>query len=251
MEDLVSRGVVMAGWNDVPHIPKHEQRDLLKTIPPYQRDARTKGIPQLGAGAIYPIAETEITCDPFKIPAHWPRCYALDVGWKRTAALWGALDREINCWYLYAEYYRGHAEPSVHAAAIKARGEWIPGCIDPAARGRGQRDGEQLTENYRDLGLDLSLADHAVEAGIFDVYNRLSTGGLKVFSLLKCWLAEYRIYRRDEIGRIAHTADHLMDDTRYLVRTGQSICITEPIEDGYVQSQQAAQARGKSKTGYG
>jgi hypothetical protein len=125
------------------------------------------------------------------------------VGWKRTAALWGAYDREAETWFLYAEHYRGHAEPSVHAAAIRARGEWIPGCIDPAARGRSQDDGKKLTDSYRDLGLELYLADHAVEVGIFDVYQRLSTGTLKVFTLLRSWLAEYRIYRRDELGRIA------------------------------------------------
>ena len=247
----MSRGVVMAGWRDVPHIPKQEQKDLLRTIPPYQRDARTKGIPQLGRGAIYPIEETEITCEPFKIPKHWPRAYALDVGWKRTAALWGAFDREEDTWFLYAEYYRGHAEPSVHASAVKGRGLWIPGCVDPAARGRGQKDGEQLIEQYRELGLDLALADHSVEAGIFAVYERLSTGRLKVFTLLRNWLAEYRIYRRDELGRIVKAADHLMDDTRYLVLTGPDIMITEPVDEGDIHAQRAAQARGKSKTGYG
>lgn len=247
----MSRGVVMAGWADVPHISKAEQKDLLRTIPPYQRDARTKGIPQLGVGAIFPIEETEITVEPFKIPPHWPRAYALDVGWKRTAALWGAYDREAETWFLYAEHYRGHAEPSVHANAIRARGEWIPGCIDPAARGRGQDDGKKLTDSYRDLGLELYLADHGVEVGIFDVYNRLSQGTLKVFTLLRSWLAEYRIYRRDELGRIAQTPDHLMDCTRYLIRTGPEIMMTEPQNETDAHSIRAAQERGRSKTGYG
>lgn len=227
----MSRGVVMAGWDDVPHISHAEKADLLKSIPAYQRDARTKGIPQLGAGAIYPIEETEITVEPFKIPEHWPRAYALDVGWKRTAALWGAYDREAETWFLYSAYYRGHAEPSVHAAAIRARGTWIPGCIDPAARGRSQDDGKKLTDSYRDLGLELYLADHAVEVGIFDVYQRLCAGTLKVFTLLRAWLAEYRIYRRDELGRIAATPDHLMDTTRYLIRTGPEIMCTEPVPE--------------------
>ena len=247
----MSRAVVMAGWGDVPHLSEAEQRDLRKSIPPYQRDARTKGIPQLGAGAIYPIEETEITVEPFEIPRHWPRAYALDVGWKHTAALWGAMERETDTWFLYAEYYRGHAEPAVHAAAIRARGEWIPGCVDPAAHGRGQDDGKKLIDSYRGQGLELYIADHAVEVGIFDVYERLSTGRLKVCKTLRNWLAEYRIYRRDHLGRIAETPDHLMDDTRYLIRTGMEIMTTEPVDDHVNYSQQAAQARGKSKTGYG
>lgn len=242
----MSRAVVMAGWDDVPHISPEEKRDLRRSIPIYQRDARTKGIPQLGRGAIYPIEESEITIDAFKIPDHWPRAYALDVGWRRTAALWGALDRESDTWFLYAEHYRGQAEPSVHAAAIRARGEWIPGCIDPAARGRGQDDGKKLIDSYRDLGLELYLADHAVEAGIFDVYQRLSTGRLKVFTLLRNWLAEYRIYRRDELGRIANTADHLMDDTRYLIRTGPEIMCTAPAGE---DDQRDDRRKGRSPVG--
>ena len=131
--------LVQAGHDDVPHLDDAAKALILKATLPHLRDARTKGIPSLGAGAIYPIVESEIIVDPFKIPRHWKRCYAMDVGWNRTAALWLALNPDIDCMYAYAEYYRGQAEPSVHAAAIKARGDWIPGVIDPAARGRSHR----------------------------------------------------------------------------------------------------------------
>lgn len=224
----MSKGVVMAGWDDVPHLSTADKADLLKATPPYLRDARSKGIPRLGAGAIYPIEESEITVDPFQIPRHYPRAYALDVGWKRTAALWGAFDREADTWFLYAEYYRGQVEPSVHAAAIRARGEWIPGVIDPAARGRSQDDGKKLMTQYEELGLELTIADNGVESGLFDCYERLSTGRLKVFKTLRNFLAEYRLYRRDENGKIVKVADHLMDDMRYLVRTGPLVMTTEP-----------------------
>ena len=82
------------------------------------------------------------------------------------------------------------------------------------------------------------------------MYEGLSTGTIKVFSLLRNWLAEYRIYRRDELGRIVKTADHLMDCTRYLRLTGPDICITEPVDEHDAYAQQAAQARGRTKTGY-
>jgi hypothetical protein len=39
---------------------------------------------------------------------------------------------------------RAKAEPSVHVAAVQARGKWIKGAIDPASRGRTQTDGRQL-----------------------------------------------------------------------------------------------------------
>lgn len=213
----------------MPHISEKAQKDLVGSYSPHERDARSKGIPSLGSGAIYPVPEEDITVDPFEIPAYWKHAYALDVGWNRTAALWGALDPESDVLYLYAEYYRGQAEPAVHAAAIRARGEWIPGVVDPASRGRGQKDGEQLLYAYTNLGLVLTLANNAVDAGIYEVWSRLSTGRLKVFKTLQSWLSEYRIYRRDDKGRIVKENDHLMDDTRYLVLSGIPIATFRPV----------------------
>ena len=65
----MSKYVVMAGWDDVPHLAEQTKKDLYASIPPYQRDARSKGIPQLGSGAIYPVPESEIVCKPFEIPS--------------------------------------------------------------------------------------------------------------------------------------------------------------------------------------
>ena len=216
--------------SDVPHLDEKTKAELLASTPPYLRDARTKGIPGLGSGAIYPIAESEFVVDPFKIPAFWPRAYALDIGWNKTACVWGAWDRSVGMLYLYTEHYRGQVEPSIHASAIKARGEWIPGVVDPAARGRAQKDGERLIEIYQNLGLKLVKADNAVEAGIYDVWERLSTGRLKVFSTMQNLLAEYRIYRRDEHGAIVKANDHALDAMRYLVRSGQAVAIVEPVK---------------------
>lgn len=214
----MSKHVTQAGWEDAPHLSAEAMAELLSSIPPYQQDARTRGIPMLGRGAIYPVPESSFVEDPFEIPSHFPRGYGLDVGWRRTAAVWGARDLESDCLHLYAEYYAGHVEPPIHAAGIRARGEWIPGVIDPAASGRGQIDGEQLLENYVALGLDLDPATNSVEAGIELVWTRLVTGRLKVWRTLSNWLWEFRKYRRDDLGRVVKSDDHAMDATRYLVQ---------------------------------
>jgi hypothetical protein len=114
-----------------------------------------RGIPQMGAGAVYPIAESEVLVSPRIILKHWPRCFGLDVGWKRTAAIWLARDPDTGVTYAYHEYYRAGEEgmtPSVHAAAIMRPGKWIPEVIDPAARRRSQIDGRQLFQMYTDSG---------------------------------------------------------------------------------------------------
>src|SRR5204862_1665566 len=117
---------------------------MLASIPPCQRLARSRGIPPPGAGLIFPIEDADILVDAFAIPKHWPRGYGMDVGWHRTAVIWRARDPETGTSYLYDEHYRSETAPEIHAAAIRARGSWIPGRIDPSARGRGQADGRQL-----------------------------------------------------------------------------------------------------------
>lgn len=227
----MSKFVVSATWEDAPHLTKEQQDKLWSSIPEYQRDARSKGVPQLGSGAIYPIQEDIITVEDFEIPAWWPRAYALDVGWNCTAALWGAWDRQSDVLYLYSCYKRGKAEPATHVEAIKSRGRWIPGVIDPAATGASQIDGRRLANEYNRAGLHLSLADNSVEAGIYAVFSRMSSGRLKVFRSLSPWFEEFRLYRRDEDGKIVKSNDHLMDDTRYLVMSGSSVAIDEAFLD--------------------
>lgn len=217
----------MAGWNDAPHLGDAEKARMLDSIPPYQRDARSKGIPMLGAGAIFPIGEEEITCKPFDIPKHWPRAYGMDVGWNWTAVVWGALDKEGDTLYLYNEMKRGKAEPDVHAGVIKSRGIWIPGAIDPASNSSNQKDGTKLFQEYRDLGLDVHKADNSVEAGLLKLFQRMTTGRLVVFNSLVAWFGEFRTYHRDEDGKIVKTNDHLMDATRYLAMTGLNFAMSE------------------------
>lgn len=225
----MSRAVIQAGWSDVPHLTDQDKADLAASLSPHQLEARSKGIPVLGAGAIYPVPIDTVFIDPVPLPAHFPRLYALDVGWKVTAAIWGAWDRDNDCIYAYSEHYRGQAEPVVHASAIKARGDWIPGLIDPAARGRSQVDGRQLMTQYVAEGLKLMPAENAVESGILEVYQRLSTGRLKIFKTLVKLKYEYQLYRRNEKGLIVKENDHACDCVRYLC-AGIRHAKTKPIE---------------------
>ena len=67
-------------WDDVPHLSSTQKDTMLAAVPPWQRDSRSKGIPQLGAGAIYTVPESDFTVMPFALPKHWPRCAALRCG---------------------------------------------------------------------------------------------------------------------------------------------------------------------------
>ena len=227
----MSRFIVGATWDDAPHLGEAAKQALWASYPPNMRDARTKGIPQLGAGAIYPVAESEIVVKNFAIPKHFRRAYGMDAGGgaKPTAACFGALDPDAGVLYIHDVYKRESSEPVVHAEAVKARGAWLPGVGDCAALIMTAHDAEQLIRTYRRLGLDLELPDKAVETGIFDTWTLMSTGRLKVFASCRAWFDEFRLYRRNEKGRIVKANDHIMDAMRYLVRSGLKRAIAEPI----------------------
>ncbi len=242
---------IQVGWDDVPHLTEDAKEDLRGAYPPHELDARSKGIPILGSGRIYPVPDEVWQCEPFEIPEHWPRAYGMDVGWNRTAAIWGAWDRDSDTVYCYSEHYMGEEKPSIHADAIKARGYWVPGAIDPASKGRGQLDGKRLLEAYQELELILFKAENAVEAGLHSVLRRLSGQRLKIFRTLVSTAAELRLYRRDEKGKVVKQNDHLMDAMRYLIMTGLVYAATEPQEfdgDGYDREQAKHERSGT--TGY-
>lgn len=229
-EITAARFRVDCSWSDVPHLDAKTKAELLASYPPHEREARSNGIPALGIGAVWPVHPDSFTVAPFRIPAFWPRGFALDVGWNRTAALWAARDPDADVMYVYSEYYVGQERPAVHASAIKARGEWIPGCIDPASAGANQVDGSQLAQHYRDEGLNLIFADNTVEAGVFEVHHRLTTGRLKVFSTCPSFFGEFRRYHRDDHGKIVKKDDHLCDALRYLCMTHLRFFMTQPVQ---------------------
>lgn len=229
-QDLGRPYVMMAGWSDAPHLTEEQKAEFRRTIPPNLLPAREHGIPYLGAGAVYPIPVGQILEDSFPIPDYWPRVYALDTGWRKTAALWAAWDRDADIVHLYDEYYAGQVEPLVHAYAIMGTGtsnlraKWIPGVVDPRARFRNERDGRRLTQIYQQLGLDIEIGVNAVEAGISEVWQRLTTGRMKVFRHLTNFQKEFCLYRRQEDGKdrglIVKKNDHLMDCMKLILLSG-------------------------------
>lgn len=244
----MSRAVVTATWADVPHLSEEVQRDLYETyrrLHPHQVDARTKGTPSLGAGVIYPFDEAMIKVDPFKIPKHWKRCFALDAdagsGW--TAMVWGAIDLDANKVYIYDCYKSASRELSTHMDALRQRGRdsarqlfgesgiqpeealrayefWIPGVGDAKMLLVTEYDSHQVIELYKKAGVDIEYPDKAVEAGIGQVYEAFVTQRLKVWSTCTAFFAEQRLYRRNEKGAIVKKDDHVMDALRYLIRSG-------------------------------
>lgn len=232
---------VEASWNDTAHLGEKEKKDMLEATPVYLRDARAKGIPSMGSGAIYPFAVDAIKCEPFRIPDYFRRGFALDDGWNVTAVGFLALDPDQDILYVTAELYLKEHKPDQVASFIKARGTsqysqvsgrggemWMPGVGDAAAR---TRDGEQVIAIYQRYLPKMQLAEKEVEAGIYDVTMRLAQARLKIFSTCQNTLWEYQRYRRDDKGKIVKKNDHAMDMLRYGSRPSAiARMIAKPVE---------------------
>lgn len=226
-----SRVYVMAGWENAPHINTDEQKRLISSYAPHEIESRTKGIPSLGSGMVYPVPESLITCDPFQIPEFWPRVFGLDFGWKDpTAALFAAHDRDNDIVYIYGEYAVSELTPQHHANELLKQGAgWIPGVYDPSGNQTNQKDGSNLADLYRQSGLrNLSKADNAREEGILNVLQRMQNNKLYLFSSLHKTLREYRMYARKD-GIIKDGNDHLMDCLRYIIMSGLPVARTKDL----------------------
>ena len=216
----MSRHVTRMTIWDAEHIGEEDREKILESYPPHERDARAKGIPQLGSGRVFPADEAWIAVDSFETPPHWPLIGGLDFGWDHpTAAVRIAWDRDADAAYVTHCYRVRHATPVVHAAALKPWGT-IPwswprdGLNDTAA-------GENLAAQYGAQGLAMlpepaSFEDggYSVEAGLMDMLDRMQTGRLKVFAHLADWFDEFRLYHRKD-GRVVKEYDDLMAATRY------------------------------------
>lgn len=231
------RHVTFATIDDALHFTDEERARIISSYPAYEREARTKGIPAMGSGRIFPITEEEITVEPFRIPRHWVLINGLDFGVSHPfAAVKCAWDRDTDVFYVTAEYRASGQTPVIQAAAVKPWGVWIP-CAWPAdglAREKGSA--VPLKDQYVKQGLAM-LAKHAqfedgsvgVEAGLMDMLDRMQTGRWKVFSTCTGWFSEFRLYHRKD-GMVVKLIDDILSASRYAFMM-RRFALTEPREE--------------------
>lgn len=207
---------------DAQHYTPDQRAAIVATYSAFEREARTKGIPQLGSGRVFPIDEDELRVAPFAIPAHWPQIGGMDFGWDHpSAGVRLAWDRDTDCLYVIACHRAREQTPAMFAAAVRPWGEWLPWAWPHDGLQHDKGSGEQLAAQYRAQGLKMHPqratfedGSFGVEAGIAEMFDRMQTGRLKVFSHLNQWFEEFNLYHRQD-GLIVKKADDLMSATRY------------------------------------
>jgi phage terminase large subunit-like protein len=219
-----SRVYILASHEESPHITPEESARILAAYPAHEREARTKGIPSMGSGLIYPVHESKLIVSPFAIPDYWPRCFGMDFGWHNTAVVFMARDPDNQVVYLYGEYLAGHLTPQHHAYhLIKQGADWMPGAYDIAGESAQQEDGSNLVDLYVKAGIKswfpAEKGKGSVGMGLMTVLEMMEADKLKIFSTLTKTMVELRMYARDDNGKVKKGNDHLMDAMRYGIVT--------------------------------
>lgn len=208
--------------DDVGHYTPEQRQAIINSYPAFERDARIKGIPSMGSGRVFPIDEDEIRCDAFPIPAHWPQLGGMDFGWDHpSAAVRMAWDRDNDILYVIATHRQREQTPTMFSASVKPWGEWLPWAWPHDGLQHDKGSGEQLARQYKNQGLKMMSqratfedGSNGLEAGVAEMFDRMQTGRLKVFSHLKDWFEEFNLYHRKQ-GLIVKLNDDLMAATRY------------------------------------
>lgn len=224
LEKSDDRTVTQMTIEEAEHYTPEERKRIIESYPEHEREARTKGIPVLGSGRVFPVTEESIREPQPLLQDIWTRIAGLDIGGQDhpTAVVWMAHDRDADVVHVYDCYRKNKEQIPIHASAIRAKGDWIPVAWphDALQHDKGGSC-EQIAQQYRDEKVKM-LPERAtftdgtsgVEAGIEMMLTRMKTGRLKVAAHLNDWWEEFRLYHRKD-GLIVKELDDLMSATRY------------------------------------
>lgn len=221
-EKSPDRDVTMMTIDDAKHIPPEKRQEIIDRYPAHERDARARGIPMLGSGRIFQIAEETIAEEPITyVPPQWFKLWAIDFGighpFAAVLLLW---DKDFDVLHVHHCIRIADQLPLQHAVPMLAIGAEVPVAWPHDGDAREAGSGESLKMLYKRQKLQM-LGEHATfpeggystEAGIMEMQDRMRTGKLKVAKHLSDWWEEYRMYHRKD-GLIVKKRDDLMSATR-------------------------------------
>jgi phage terminase large subunit-like protein len=221
------RAVVKMSLYDICDLPgSHMTRERVEVIkrncPPHEVRTRIYGEDMLGEGSVFPIDEDIITEPPIlNIPPHWFKIWGIDFGINHAfAAVLLLYDAEADVIHVHHCIRLKGQTPLQHAVPMKAIGADVVVAYPKDGDNREMGTGDPLANLYR--GQDLRMMpSHATwpdgtistERGILEMWQRMTTGRLKVANTLMIWFEEFRGYHRKN-NQIVKLFDDLMSSTR-------------------------------------
>lgn len=226
---------------DAEHIPPARRQQIIDSYPAHEREARTRGVPILGSGRVFPFPRELLSWAPAPIPRHWARIGGLDFGWDHpTAAVRLIHDRDADVVYVTDCYRVRQDTPLVHCASLRAWGADLPWAWPHDGLQHDKGSGDRLADIYTKHGLKMlperatfdGEGDAGVEAGVHEMLDRMQTGRLKVAAHLLDWFEEFELYHRKD-GKLVKERDDLMSATRYALMMLRFARPEAPKRDAY------------------
>lgn len=225
-------GMVTATWDDAPHLKKEDKDRLIASYPQHQVEARTKGIPMLGEGAIFTHPESDLVVDPFEIPSYFAQIKGIDFGVDHPAGYGKiAWDRDKDIIYVVDSWAKSGCDVSDHAERINKDDIWAPVAWPHDGGNREKSTGKQLKTYYVEAGVKMlgKSARYPKKEGkeetggsqrqwpiIEEIKLREQNGSLKVFKTATKYLEERRNYHTKD-GKIVSKRDDALKAVFYAI----------------------------------
>lgn len=210
-------------WSRCSHLTPEVQARILADIPEHERDMRRLGVPMMGEGRVFTVAEERLRVDDFDINTRpWMKLLkAIDIGVRHPTALaWLAYDPETDITYVTRVYREAGEKAAVHAAVANSMWPAVPVVIPPDIDKQEPGSGELTSDFYREAGMNITLmfenpdGSKYVEPGLLAMNHAMATDRFKVFRSAELFFDEYRTYHRKD-GKVVKERDDIMSAVRY------------------------------------
>lgn len=225
-------GYVAATWDDAPHLKKEDRDRLIASYPTHQVEARTRGVPMMGEGAIFTHSENDLVVEPFEIPPYFARIKGIDFGVDHPAGYAQiAWDRDKDIVYVIESWRKQGCDVKEHAERINKHDIWVPVAWPHDGGNREKSTGKQLKTYYQEAGVKMlgksaryPRKEGKEETGgsqrqwpiIEEIKIREQEGSLKIFKTCTEYLEERRNYHVKD-GKIVSKRDDTLKSVFYAI----------------------------------
>lgn len=215
--------------DDAFHYTRERRSKIIASYPAHVRQARAWGKPAVGEGAVYPIDDELIMCDPFDVPEHWTEIGGLDFGYDHpTAAVRLVHDPDSGVFYLVQDYAKRKTLPILHVSTLKGWGAHLTFAWGmEGLQTKLSENPEQTQKMFRKHGLKM-VDTHAtfynggvgIERGVQEILELMETGKFKAFRTCRKFFEEKSTYHRKRsndaaVAQIVKVHDDVLDALRY------------------------------------
>lgn len=239
--ELSTEAGMAAAWADY--------EAFISGFPLHERDSRRAGRPIFGSGSVFPIPRDTVEIQPFRdVPGVFRSGWGVDFGGMGGSshkyshpfgAVLGHWDPLTDIIYIQHALRLKNMMPINHAQHLKLVCAAAP-VFWPHDGHRSTNDGENQTTQglYKKEGLRMwathatfKTGGYSTETGVLDMYQRFTSGRLKICANLLEWWEEFIAYHRDERGEIVKVGDDLMSATRILCMMLPRYGVSVPMGD--------------------